>query len=336
MQSLAPETPNTDDAREGTAAHEVALALIIGAEPPSITSNGWQVDSDMIAHASNYAAIVRDIEHGAYEQPVHWQATPDVEVRCNVDAFRLYADTETIHVDDFKYGYRIVEPRENWQLIAGAIGAVRRFKTFVPKRFVLGIYQPRPWHEDGPYRTWTITLDELKAYHARIVDMLSALDDTLQTGSHCANCAGAVSGKCPAFARAFYNAVDVILSSGPVELDNETLSRELELLDRIEEAVKQRAQYVRDIALSRVQAGQVVQGWTSKPNYGHYKWRDLEAAKKSTNISLVEEKPISRAEAKRRGASDTWLKEHTERPVIGYSLTRYDADKAARKTAGTE
>jgi hypothetical protein len=330
MTRAAPDNPDTDDAREGTAAHWVVqrLGARDGYAIGDVAPNGYVIDVDMISHAEAFVAAAG---LGAeYECDVSWQATTEVEIRCRADRVVWDAAAQTLRVDDFKFGYRIIDPERNWQLVAAAIGECRR-RQITPAHIVLGIYQPRSWHRDGPYRRWVIDFETLVSLHDEIVSVVSELDDRLQTGDHCRHCPGASLGTCPAYLRAAQNAVDVAMRGGPVDFPLDALGAELTVLERAAEMIKDRLAHASDILKTRILAGDRVPGYAVEPALGNSTWKDFKAAQRATNIQLTDEKPVTPAEAKRRGMSEDLLAELTQRPKRGHKLVKRDPDKEARR-----
>src|SRR5690606_13869105 len=79
------------------------------------------------------------------------------------DAWRYHADAATLHVGDFKYGFRPVEVWRNAQLIVYAWTLVCELTKGgdAPQQVVLTICQPRCAHRDGTTRSWTVSASEL-------------------------------------------------------------------------------------------------------------------------------------------------------------------------------
>src|SRR5690242_19379852 len=162
---LAPPMPpeaESEQQREGTAAHFVAEWAIRERSfdgLPDAAPNGYAIDAEMREHAMGYAATIPDFAKDDappvwIEQTCDWFALKDVEIATRVDAAWYVAERDTLHVRDYKYGFRIVEPDYNWQLIAGAVGLIRKLGaqgaiTTPPRYICMGVFQPRPYHAEG-------------------------------------------------------------------------------------------------------------------------------------------------------------------------------------------
>lgn len=345
-----PAEQQGESAREGTAAHWVAEMMLRqhGEEtaPNALAPNGVPIDADMREHAAAYVATIPRGDHVMIECNGDWYASREIEIACKVDAAWFEEQElapgvtlQTLHIRDFKYGWRIVDPEYNAQLIAYAIGVVRRLAHDMivrqDLRLCLGVYQPRPYHPDGPLRVWRLTLGELIGHHDVIVQTLAQLpSEALVTGEQCEYCPGAAAGTCPAYLRASRNAIDVATRGRPVELSAEAMARELIDLTRAQAVLKDRLEFAQDNAKRTLSANPTsVPGWTVKPQYANTTWTATpDELKLLTNVDiLTPPKLVTPAEAKRRGVSEDLIKEHTTRPMIGQKLERLDADKTARR-----
>lgn len=334
------EEDQSDNAKEGDAGHWCATEVFKNegelGKPGKKAPNGWATDKDMWDYAGDYVAVVMSEgtkDKTDLEATAHWQATEKIRIRCRVDAFSWSEDGETLRLYDYKYGWRPVEVFENWQLVAGAIGMCRNAVGGPPKRIIMSVYQPRPYHQDGKHRTWEVTLEELAALHDRIIARLTNLDDTLVTGEHCLYCLAA-AGHCPAIRTASFNAVDVIMRGQAMELTPEDHAREMELMQRAEALVKQRVSWLEDLAVNRMKQGEILPGWRLAKAFGKTAWNSKKAVTdlaKAAGVKLFERVPVTPAEAIRRGVDEDMVKEHTNRPERGVKLAKGSSAKEAEK-----
>lgn len=335
------EHEQTDAAKEGDAAHWCAVEIFKNGgelgKPGKKAANGWATDKDMWDYAADYVAAVMQRPIGAtlkLETTAHWQATEAIRIRCKIDANGYDADTKTLYIDDFKYGWRPVEVEDNWQLIAYAIGVVRSMADAPPERVVLSIFQPRPFHLDGKHRSVTLTLAELAALHDRIIARLNNLGGSLTTGEHCTYCKAAAAGKCVAIRTASFNAVDLTTKALKSDITEEDHARELLIMQRAEKLLKQRVEWLEDLAVARMKKGAIIPGWTLKKSYGQNAWnseKDLRAIAKETGVKLFDRVPVTPAEAIRRGVDEDMVKAHTTRPERGVKLVKGSSAKEAEK-----
>lgn len=333
-----PKQDQNDAAKEGDAAHWCATYINdhkgeLG-KPGKKAPNGWVTDQVMWNYAADYVAAVTGRGDFAvdFETEANWQATPKLEVRCRIDSCGYDAENETLYIDDFKYGFRVVDVTYNWSLIAYAVGKVRSFQI-LPKRIVLSIYQPRPYHPEGAHRSWEITCDELIRLHDKLIYRFNNLDNVLKTGPWCTHCKAAPAN-CSAVRTASFNAVDVIMDSSSNNLSTDEHAYELALLERAQKVVKERFAWLEDLATSRIKEGEIIPGYYLKKSYGKSQWNTKKAVTelaKSSGIKLFDRLPVTPAEAIRRGVDEDLVKEHTNRPQRGVKLAKGSSAELAKK-----
>lgn len=342
----APTRDKTDSSEDGTAFHHFAAHALThaGAHAPSYVGekapNGIVCDAEMNDHAHAYAVLLRAQPDWLQrvEYPMHWGpggAANDgqswqVRVRCDSVTWR--PDILTLAVVDAKYGHRYVDPANNWQLLSQAIGACFAM-NIAPERVILAVYQPR-----GPgeaFRHVEISGEELHQAYRRLCSQLNSLTDTLVTSSHCLYCAGQPG--CPAFERAAFAAVDVVMTGRNFDVTPATMRARLDMLDRAEELVKQYKQAIEGAALAELRAGKIVPGLSTKQTLGNTTWREGVTATQLRLLGndFIEEHPVTPAEAVRRGLSAENYKELTHRPPRGVKIVRGDGVKEAAKAFAT-
>lgn len=330
------EKSTSDVAREGDAAHEAAELVLTGQAPDLDSlvdrqmSNGVFVSAEMADHLRPYVETVTGFE---IERSAEWQVSPTVTLRGKTDAVRVF-DGNTLSLYDLKYGWRVVEAVENWQLVGYAIlnGGLSEGITQIS----MSIYQPRPWHPDGSFRTWIITQDQLRDFAMRIQSRLATLDDELRTGPHCRYCAAAA--RCPAARVAGYNAVDTAMNADTLEdASGERLAEILDVLEAAKERIDLQLNAVENASLAAIQNGQTVPGRRVQPSYGRKAWKPsatpevLEAMSGCQGLSSPQ--LITPAQAKKRGVPESILDAFTETPQRGFKLARASDQDAAQAFA---
>ena len=335
LAKQAPAEVDTDDAQEGIAAHWVAAEMLRDPArewlPGAKTPGGILADTEMLQHSATYARFLAGFQH--VEEFVTW-GSELFEVRCKIDAGHFNPDDGgTLAVGDFKYGYRFIPVACNWQLLAGALGLAMKLKVR-PKRFRLFIYQPRVGEA---FRSVDYCAEEMLEYHKRIVHRICNLTDELRTGAHCRYCPA--RAHCPATQRAGYNAVDVAMNAGALNVAPDEWANEVDILNRAAEVLKQRIAWLEGSALDTLKSGKPVPGFFTKTALGNTTWIDgadaeLRKIDSETNHTLFDEKPCTPAEAKRRGLSDADYKRLTTRPAKGLKLVRGDPADDAKKAFG--
>ena len=134
------------------------------------------------------------------------------------------------------------------------------------------------------------------------------------------------------------NAVDVSYDAQTVDLTGYALASELRTLSRASDAIKLRLDAIQSHAMSLMQSGGVVPGWSLDRAYGKRRWTDpkniglLEALSGTT---LTESKPVTPAQAEKRGVHKKLVKQFTTTPETGHKLVERDGSAKAAQVFGT-
>lgn len=329
----------TDAAREGTCAAWVAETVINGDADhcddliDKTHPNGWVVDDEMSRHVQPYVDMIlsrQDPRAEVYRESVYGS----VKVAGTLDAESW--DGDTLCIDDLKYGWQIIEPT-SWQL--RAYMALYLWELWnkhdgsrKPNAIRLGIYQPRPVHAEGIYRTVTVSMIEAVEYataiNNRVIDF-NAGADTATPGSHCDHCQGAAI--CAALTQSIYAMWQPVSDRTVAVPTNQQLSDELDMLDRMEKLLKARTAAVQAEAEFRMDNQQVVPGWAKMPKSGKRKFTvDGDTIKVLTGIDPYEKpKLCTPAELERRGAPAPVVKQLSVTPTVGHKLSRVDEKTVA-------
>ncbi len=330
----------SDDLIEGNAAHTVLQHTfhkqcnpydLIGQR----VNNNFTVTDEMVDFLSPVIANI--MQRGlqiATEYNTDWQVLSGWNITGRCDIFQYNYQTATLHIDDLKYGWRLIEPEMNWTLISHAISVASR-QNYPIDRIILTIHQPRPFHKDGKSREWTLDRQQLIELNNRVVQRFNTLDNTLQTGPHCYKCGGLAV--CPAARQAGLNAVDVAVSGYHENLSGTELGYEMIMLERAADAIKQRLSALESLAEANLKKGQLVQGFSLGTSIGKTRWLDtatIDGLQAITGKRLVEEKLMTPAAAKRAGVPEAIVDAMSHRPATGFKLVREDLDKTAKKLLG--
>jgi len=319
MQAEAPSygDPHTGD--EGTAAHWAAAEILAGKTPQEnwMAPNGVLVTEEMRLNLQDYVAAVLatkgrlHIEESVQVDHVHPQ------LKGTPDCWSYDGDKRMLTIDDLKFGWTIVEPYENWQMICYALGAMALIVTDLTLPVDMGvqirIIQPRPYHRNGSVRSWTLTAAELERYASRLrAAAVEALSDspTVTAGEHCKYCTARYS--CPSADRAALMAIDLTESAVLDRLPDERLGLALETLYRAAEAIKFRLTGLEQQAISTIQQGGHIEGWTTEGGRGKKTWSksDTEVFALGDLLGLelrAAAKPITPVQAKKAGLSADML-----------------------------
>lgn len=195
---------DSDEAREGEAAHKIAMLVALNAQKntgilaiPGIGTvfEGVRVTGEMIKGAEMYAEALEGFQ-GVPEQTIVIPRIHPTKCFGTPDFWQYCRETKTLRITDYKFGHLYVEVFENWQLIAYAAGIIdmlvlqglaHEFETIVEFMIV----QPRCYSADTPVRTWTTSAQNLRAYinvaFAAVEDALGPNPKT-KAGTHCLFC----------------------------------------------------------------------------------------------------------------------------------------------------
>jgi hypothetical protein len=341
--NLPDEEEVGDAAMEGTAAGEYLQRLLEGKtkEIPQVASNGVYFDNDMKFYLTPiYEDIMsRTSEPVRCEQRIDWQTQSGIWIKGqpDIDFVDSYG---RLCIEDLKYGWGIVEVKENWQLLGYAIGSIiRRGQAF--KEISLKIHQPRPHHEDGTTREWLISYSKLLEYkekiERRMIEIVNGKRD-LQTGKHCKYCMGAAEA-CPAFNRLFYRALEVCTEFSQDSITNEELSRQLDQISRYEEVIKIKKDSLTELGSIRIKKGEIIPGYIQTQKFGHRTWKasvSPEAIKIITGIDVMESTMMSPTKAEKIGVPKELVKSLASRSLAGVKLEKKNATDVGNKIFGTE
>jgi hypothetical protein len=322
----------SEDAKEGTAAHWLAAQVLGGHyQLEELTDraapNGVIVTGEMVEHVSSY--VDRPREGLPVVERLLQSAIPGVEDG-TPDALWIVGTRGFI--DDLKYGYGIVEIRDWWQGFSYAVDLFAKHEWRL-ESVTVTIVQPRPYHPDGRVRSWTITRETGWYLYQQLLAAAQRAHDPdapAVTGPHCKNCRALHA--CEAARRAGLNGVDVSLAGTATDLPADALAGELRQLRRAADAIKLRLDAIESHGLAIIDRGGIVPGWIAERSVGRERWTDpakVAVLEMITGKTLHETKPVSPAQARKRGVSPATVKVYTETPVTGRKLVERDGSAKA-------
>jgi hypothetical protein len=332
-------------AREGTAAGEYLQHLLEGnPNIPTHAKNGVPFDSDMKFHVTPIAEEIlaeqfqQEDPKVRCEQRIDWRTRSGITIRGSYDI--SFVKNGNLHVEDLKYGWGIVEVKENWQLLGYAIGEVMRRGAAFPK-IILKIRQPRPHHEDGPTRELVLTYPELLAIKERIELRMIEIaegDKRFVTSPKCRYCPGAAE-KCTAMNNAFYRGVEVIHEFMQDNITERELANQLDLIGRVSEVLKIKSDSLTALAVNRIKEGKLIPGYITDESYSDRKWNsdvNPDMIKALTGKDIIKKEMLSPAQAEKLGISKEFVNSLVTRHFLGMKIKRGDVSKKANKIFGTE
>lgn len=335
-------TVDDSDRQEGIAAHwlieqvfsqQRTLDELIDRQAP----NGVFITAEMVENVTPY------LEHiagkGAIEHVTSFIGGGNNPWAVNGRADHVSDGGGIVTVTDFKYGWSIVEPENNWTLIAHAIGycldlvqncSLNLERDVKTVEFI--IHQPRPYHPLGRVRSHSITVQQLVEYHKQLDATLSNPTDTLNTGQHCKRCPAMVS--CPAFSKAQMNAIDASERAFNDDVDNNSLAFLLDNIKRAQDVLKQAYEAYSDLTTHRLREGQSIPNYSVQTELTNRQWKDFvtpDVVLMMTGKDITKKGLPTPAQAKKAGVPEEVVESLCERRSKGFKLVRIDTDKLAKK-----
>lgn len=274
LVAKAPKQESSKYAEEGTLAHEVAEAYVLGNKLPSSATE------EMIEGAKMYAGLIEDIMLAAniINLPVQLEAKvratsirEDAYGTC--DAY-LIADN-VLHVIDYKYGKGVaINVENNDQLLMYAAGILDSnlieylFGPNKIEKIHLYIVQPR----NGGVSRWSITYEEVANFEHRMRAALKSSD--LNITDSCRWCPALAF--CP---KQLENIKDKfgVQADEPIKalpsIENVHPSRFKVLLDNAD-LLESWIKAVRSQAFASIGRGMIIDGYELTEGLGNRKWKD--------------------------------------------------------------
>lgn len=357
LQAKYPSPEDSDDAREGTAAHWYVAELLNGRDvaPGAVAPNGHPITAEMVDCAQDILIDIRDtlkaaahkglrIEEKVFAPSVHEAnfGTPD--------AYLMDRPNKRLHIWDFKYGHRFVDALRNWQLLNYAIGIFdsEGFSPDVPYyheqswrgwTVTLTIAQPRNYHPLGPLRYWqlsgeSLAQDYLPRFRRSAFESM-APGAPYTTGEHCRDCSG--RHFCPALQRAGAIAMDVSLEAQPVELPVHAVGLELRQIGDAIKRLEARRTGLEEHALGLIRSGTAVPFFSAQHASGREKFTvpPAEVFALGDMLGVDLRKPPeaitpnqARAALKAVGVDGSVISAYADKPMGALKLVRVDDDAA--------
>lgn len=325
---------------EGRACHEVAQKLFknepFGELVGSLSKDGIVITDELFDAAREYFNEVwgycnsHDCTQGLHVE----EACPVPgygDWYCIPDAWVYVPEVKVLRVWDAKFGHRIVDPFENWQLLIEAFSICEQFQT-PPDIIELVIVQPRGFTSDGTVRKWALTYDELCAYRQQVNETMSHVLDTAPMctpGPHCLDCSA--RAHCDTLKQQSYAGVDYVQSLQTHNLSGHALGVELRLLQRAQEMIKMRLSGLEEQALHEIKQGQHVTFYSAKTTYGRKRWKKDVPVEQvlmmgdllGQNLRKPQELDTP-AQCVKKGIDPSVIEQYAETPVTGVKLEQVD------------
>lgn len=347
MQAVFPEPDDSQEAREGEAAHwylgEIVMPGDVAVELGTIAPNGHPVTDEMVDGVQEMAGdifgvIMQDGVQWCVEQRVHM---PQIHPTLNWGRTDLGAvdwANRIIYSWDFKFGHGYVDVFENWQLVDYVVGLANMWSIVIDASWTIDmrIYQPRSFHEDGTRKRVTVNgarFLELQAMLAAAAHEASQPDAPMTTGDYCTHCSA--NHACVALRRVGGMAVDLSMRGVPHEMSPTNAGLALRIIQRARERLEDMEFGLSAQIMAAVRKGDTTTGWEVYQGYGREKWAhpvdDVVAMGKAFGKDLS--KPaevITPAQARKKGIDEAVISSYSEKPKGEMKLRPLDT-KSIRK-----
>lgn len=323
---------------EGDAAHWVVeqdfkslatAASLVDKQAP----NGVFITAGMVENCEAYLLGIKSL--GGWVENDTSHAGNGWEIPGRSDHIAL--NGTILYVDDFKYGWKIVEPEGNWTLVSHAIGWWAKNQDAVITEIVFRIYQPRPFHPEGNVRDWRITVQELTVLWRELITKMENPDDILHTNAEaqCYKCPSIT--QCPANQIATMNSIDVAEKAFDSYVNNDTLSFMLDQTKRAMKTLEQSQLAYEELAEHRIRIGQIVPEYSLSTSLSNKQWKKgvtPDIMKPLTGIDVSKKELITPGQATKLGVPEYVVDILSERNSKGLKLVRVDEMKKVQKALG--
>lgn len=351
MQAAQPPEEETDESREGTAAHWLLCQTIrkVTVADGAVADNGVPINEEMREAIQEIVTDVNDTlkscapgDYFQNEACVFAHNIIHPENDGTPDVFFVQRSRKTLHIWDFKYGHRFVDVYRCWQLVnyAAAIIESERIDDWQDWAFTFTIAQPRCYVRDelgGPLREWFTTGTEL----APLFDQLrAAAAEAMQpgapckTGSHCLDCKAAWD--CEANQRMGGACVDLIHAQQPLGMDNMAIGLEAKVLAEAMQRVKARLEILEVKALEAISRGESVPWHKMEFSQTRTLWDKTKQAEAAglvamfgVDVQLGVALPTP-AQCIKQGVDETVIKPYTTKAPGAKKLVRLNDASAAK------
>ncbi|MCH9712708.1 MAG: DUF2800 domain-containing protein [Proteobacteria bacterium] len=358
MSQQYPETEDSEDAKEGTASHEIGAYLINDhCTGPTVrtadkfvgrqAANGIIFTEEMYDGAKLYADDVGDVmrDRAIFGGPGYGVEKrlimPDINEHSfgTTDAF-LYDNRDAhLFVWDYKFGHLPVEAFENWQTINYINGIVKllpNIKNWDPAAVTIHIriVQPRAFHRGGIVREWVTTLADLIPRFQTLHDNAAIAlgpNATIRTGKHCRDCQARHA--CPALLDSGLGFLETAMQPVPVELDPQSLGVQLAIIQKAIERLGYLETGYKEQTKAVIKNGSIVPNYIMENSVGRLAWTKpaSEVIALGSALGVELKKPddvVTPTQAKKLGIDDAVINAYSEKPNTGLKLVADTGNKA--------
>lgn len=336
----------TEDAKEGTAAHWVNYEIMHGraVKLGDLAPNGVVITDEMLEGAelwvkTIYTHINAPLNALMMERKVH---IPRVHEKCfgTLDFGYFDKSHNTLFLKEYKFGFEFVDEFENWQNMAYTSGLLDElFPDYDYSNVLIDIeiIQPRCYHR-APVRSWQIKAKDLRPYVNILANMAEeALSSNAKatTNEGCKHCPG--RHDCEALQKATYSDVEVSLKSTGLNLSPSAASLELRMLERALNRLSARVEGLREEVLVMLKQGKQVPHHALEQTIGRINWSiepdEVIMLGELMGINLTKPATLTPKQAIAAGMIEELVNSNVTPPTTGVKLIPFNSNKA-RKVFG--
>jgi len=232
-------------------------------------------------------------------------------------------------VAEYAFGHRYVEVVDNIRLIASAIAILKSGETKRVSDVELIVIQPRHFCKDGHVRRHIMSVVSVLGYENGIVETINhALGDKPKFGisSQCTLCSARAN--CSKIGNFALHAVDFV-QSDRIEWRLKTImeqSKELTLLNEIEDLIKARISGLNETLLTKARTGSQVPGYALQQGEGRLNWSaplsQVKQLAEIQGVTVAKEVLITPNQAVKAGFDLELMKQVSERKAGAMSLVK--------------
>lgn len=323
-------------AEEGTAAHWLAEQLL----------NGGALADYLGGPSSNHVTITEDMADAVREYTDHakglrgaLQVERPVAVfngcKGTPDLWTYDSAEDTLHVIDYKHGFGVVEPMENWQLSLYAAGIIKHWEgDKKPQKVRLTVVQPRAYTPDGVVRSWDTGAATVEAMRIQAATRAAEVhtSPTARSGSHCKHCPGRHA--CPAAVSAGVQLYEAVTNSKPYDLEDNELGVQYAILQRAHEQMGFLVSAYEQQIKRALYRGGKVDGYGLAEKHGRAEWtvdaEEVRALGDLFGVDLCPPTPLTPSKAIKKGVDTDVISAYTTKHSKGHTLITVNLTKAKR------
>jgi len=320
----------SEEAKEGTAAHWVAWEIFFGryVKVDDVAPNGIVVTQEMIDGGELLVGtLLSYAPHGSWNIEQRVTIFDDLNCFGTPDAWAYVEEINTLIVPDYKFGHRFVEEFENDQCVLYVKSIIDMLDVDDQTlNVIIVIVQPRCYYRGEPVRTWYFKgsairgqINALRMAGERALD----IDPVATTSPGCGDCSA--RHDCPALQKATCADVETSTHSTPINITAQAAAIELKMLERARDRMEDRIKGLSAFILNQVKLGQRVPHYQLSQSYGNRKWAIddalVVAVGNEYGKNLQKQSVVTPSQAIKLGIDEAVIKEYSVVPMGELKLT---------------